>query len=170
MAGQETEDPIIVGRIAGLYGVKGWVRIYSHTQPLDNILGYSPWLLWVDGAWRAVRPLEGRSHGKGVVAQLEGYADRDAAAGLVGCDIAVERSQLPAAADDEIYWADLMGLRVVTLEGVELGVVDHLFETGANDVIVVKGERERLLPYIDQVVCEVDLDGGVLRVDWDPEF
>ncbi|WP_127476253.1 ribosome maturation factor RimM [Sulfurivermis fontis] len=162
--------PIVVGRIAGLFGVRGWVKVFSHTQPLDNILRYSPWLVLRDGQWLPMKPLAGRIHGKGIVAHLEGCDDRDAAAALVGSDIAIVRSQLPRAAADEVYWADLIGLKVVTLEGVELGVVDHLLETGANDVVVVRGERERLLPYVDQVIREVDLHGGLLRVDWDPEF
>ncbi|GAB4290429.1 MAG: ribosome maturation factor RimM [Thiohalomonadaceae bacterium] len=162
--------PIVVGRIAGLFGVRGWVKVYSHTQPLDNILRYSPWLVLRDGQWLPMKPLAGRLHGKGIVAHIEGCDDRDAAAALVGCDIAIVRSQLPRAEAGEIYWADLIGLQVVTLEGVELGVVDHLLETGANDVVVVRGERERLLPYVEQVIREVDLDSGLLRVDWDPEF
>ncbi|MEW6646245.1 MAG: ribosome maturation factor RimM [Pseudomonadota bacterium] len=164
------DKPIVVGRIAGLFGVRGWVKVFSHTQPLDNILRYSPWLVLRDGQWQPMKPLDGRIHGKGIVAHIEGCDDRDAAATLVGCDIAIVRSQLPRAAAGEIYWADLIGLKVVTLEGVELGVVDHLLETGANDVVVVRGERERLLPYVEQVIREVDLDGGLLRVDWDPEF
>lgn len=161
---------VVVGRIAGLFGVRGWVKVFSHTQPLDNILCYTPWLLLRNGQWTPVKPLAGRIHGKGIVAQLEGCDDRDAAAALVGCDIAIERSQMPPAEADEVYWADLIGLKVVTLDGVELGVVDHLLETGANDVVVVHGERERLLPYVAQVIREVDLDGGLLRVDWDPDF
>lgn len=167
-SGQDT--PIVVGRIAGLFGVRGWVKVFSHTQPLDNILRYSPWLVLRDGQWLPMKPLAGRIHGKGIVAHIEGCDDRDVAAALVGCDIAIVRSQLPRAEAGEIYWADLIGLKVVTLEGVELGVVDHLLETGANDVVVVRGERERLLPYVEQVIREVDLDGGLLRVDWDPEF
>lgn len=170
MVGQEEDKPVVVGRIAGVYGVKGWVRVYSYTQPLDNILEYTPWQVRIGADWRVIKPLEGRIHGKGIVALLEGCADRDAAAALVGCDIAVDRAQMPAAGKGEFYWADLMGLKVLTLEGVELGVVDHLFETGANDVLVVKGERERLLPYTDSVVRDIDLAAGLMRVDWDPEF
>ena len=170
MAVENSAEQIVVGRIGGLFGVRGWVKVFSYTEPRDNILGYSPWQLLIGGQWVKVKPLDGRIHGKGLVARLEGYDDRDAAATLLGCDVAIDRSQLPAAGTGEIYWADLVGLRVVTLEGIELGVVDHLFETGANDVVVVKGERERLLPYIDQVVHEVDLAGRVMRVDWDPEF
>jgi len=170
MAEQGDGKPIVVGRIAGLYGVRGWVKVFSHTQPRENILGYKPWLLQIGGRWVEASAAEGRMHGKGVVAHLEGYDDRDVAAALVGCDIAVHREQLAPVEDDEIYWADLIGLKVVTREGVELGNVDHLIETGANDVVVVRGERERLLPYIDGVVLEVDLDQGVMEVDWDPEF
>lgn len=170
MAQQETGSRIVVGRIAGLFGVRGWVKVYSHTQPPENILGYMPWQVQLGGAWVSLKPIDGRAHGKGVVALLEGYPDRDAATRLVGCDISVWREQLPDTASDEIYWADLIGLKVVNQDGTEFGTVDHLLETGANDVLVVQGERERLIPYIEHVVVEVDLDGGLLRVDWDPEF
>ena len=166
------DDYLVVGRIAGLYGVRGWVKVYSHTQPRDNILGYSPWYLReASGQWRKVLPLNGRIQGKGLVAQLEGCDERDAAARLIGQDIAIRREQLPTPQEGEYYWTDLIGLEVETVDGVALGVVDHLLETGANDVLVVKGERERLIPYIwRDVVTEVDLEAGRLRVDWDPDF
>jgi len=83
----------------------------------------------------------------------------------------VPRSELPDPGPDSFYWTDLEGLTVRTVAGVELGVVDHLLETGANDVLVLKGERERLIPYVrGAVVTDVDLEQGVITVDWDPEF
>jgi len=160
-----------VGRINGLYGVRGWVKVFSHTQPRDNIVHYDPWYLQVRGELRPARVAEGRLHGKGVVVRLEGYDDREQARELIGTDILVQRGQFAPPEPGEYYWADLVGLRVVTVDGVELGRVDHLVETGANDVMAVVGERERLIPFVlDQVVTEVDLEGGLLRVDWDPEF
>jgi 16S rRNA processing protein RimM len=103
--------------------------------------------------------------------QLAGYDDRDAAAVLSGTEIGVYRSQLPAPDTDEYYWSDLVGLQVLTTQDKLLGVVDHLIETGANDVLVIHGERECLVPFIrHQVIKSVDLDAGVIRVDWDPDF
>jgi 16S rRNA processing protein RimM len=168
----ESERYVTLGRISGAHGVKGWVKVYSDTNPRENILAYSPWDLVRAGSRQRVEVAAGRLQGKILVARLEGCDDRDAADALVGCEIEVPRSRLP---DDlalgEYYWADLVGLRVETLEGVELGCITRLFETGANDVIVVAGERERLLPYVwQQVVREVDLAAGVMRVDWDPDF
>jgi len=162
---------VTLGRISGLYGVRGWVRVFSHTDPREGIVRYSPWYLRLGGEWRPVRVAEGRRHGKGVVARLEGCDDRDQAARLMGAEIAVRREQLPPLPPGEYYWTDLEGLRVVTREGVELGTVARLMETGANDVLVVRGERERLIPYLpERVVLEVDLEGGLIRVDWDPDF
>lgn len=167
----ERSDVLIVGRINGLYGVRGWLRIYSYTEPRENIVEYAHWLIGSQGRWRSVEVEDGRVQGKGVVVKLAGCDDRDAAALLVGQDIAIRRDQLQATAPGEYYWADLEGLRVVTLEGVELGIVDHLFETGANDVVVVRGERERLLPFVQgDVIRRIDLQAGVMEVDWDPEF
>lgn len=167
----ERAELLVVGRISGLYGVRGWLKIYSHTQPRENIIGYSPWLIGTEGAWRSVAVEDGRAQGKGVVAKLAGYDDRDAAAALIGHEIAIRRDQLERLTAGEYYWADLEGLRVVTLDGVELGVVDHLFETGANDVVVVRGDRERLVPFVrGDVIRKIDLQGGVMEVDWDPDF
>lgn len=162
---------VTMGRVNGLFGVKGWVKVYSYTQPVEQIVEYDPWYLYVGGEWRPMKLETGRRHGKGVVVRLEACDDREQAAALIGADIAVRREQLPKLPPGEYYWADLVGLSVINLEGVELGKVDHLFETGANDVIVVRDDRERLIPFIQgDVVTEIDLEGGVLRVDWDPDF
>lgn len=185
---------MVVGRIVGLYGVRGWVKVFSHTQPRENILNYTPWQLDVEGAWQTRRVVRGRMQGKGVVAQLEGCGDRDKAAMLVGAEIAIERSQLPPAAAGEYYWNDLIGLAVVNREGVALGTVVALMETGANDVLVVRaavglisaaqqrdteqpGEEqsvektERLIPFVPGVtVTEIDLKARRMVVDWDAEF
>jgi 16S rRNA processing protein RimM len=163
---------VSLGRITGPFGIAGWIKVHSDTEPRDNIVRYSPWLLSGPGRLETRRVERGRRHGKGVVAKLVGCDDRDAAESLRGLQIAVRRNQLPATvAEGEFYWADLEGLSVLTEEGVDLGRVHHLFETGANDVLVVRGERERLIPYLwQQVVVEVDLEAGIMRVDWDPEF
>ncbi|MCU7921790.1 MAG: ribosome maturation factor RimM [Candidatus Thiodiazotropha sp. (ex Dulcina madagascariensis)] len=162
---------IIMGRVSGLFGVRGWLKVYSHTSPREGILDYKIWYLKGDDSWRKHKLSTGHRQGKGIVVQLDGCDDRDRAAELVGCDIAVPREQLPSLESGEYYWTDLQGLRVETLEGVDLGVISHLFETGANDVLVVKGERERLIPYtMGEAVQAVDLDAGCMIVDWDPDF
>jgi len=164
-------DMLILGRVSGIYGVKGWVRVFSHTSPRSNILSYSSWYLRQAGSWVKYKLQSGRAHGKGVVAQLKGCDDREQAAMLMQAEIAIPREQLPELQPDEFYWADLEGLKVQTTEGVDLGIVDYLLETGANDVVAVKGERERLIPYLWQdVIQSVDLKAGLMIVDWDPEF
>ncbi|QIK37662.1 ribosome maturation factor RimM [Caldichromatium japonicum] len=164
-----TNRRVVLGQIVGLYGVRGWVKIHSETEPREGILNYSPWLVGPQG--EVLRVLEGRRQGKGLVAHLDGCHDRDQAAHLVGLEIAVWREQLPPPGPDEFYWTDLEGLSVITETGVDLGCVTRLFATGANDVLVVAGERERLIPFVwDQVILEVDCAQGLIRVDWDPEF
>ncbi|MCF6354097.1 MAG: ribosome maturation factor RimM [Candidatus Polarisedimenticolaceae bacterium] len=166
-----TPEMAVLGRVSGIYGVKGWLRIFSHTSPRSNILNYPDWYLRQAGRWVKHEVQSGRAHGKGVVAQLQGCDDRDQAAKLLQAEIAIPREQLPDLQPDEFYWADLEGLKVQTTDGLDLGVIDHLFETGANDVIVVKGERERLIPYLWQdVIQSVDLKAGVMIVDWDADF
>lgn len=154
---------------SGVFGVKGWVKVFSETDPREGILRYSPWLVGPEA--RPQRVAEGKVHGKGVVARLDGCEDREQAALLVGREIAVRRDQLPPPRADEFYWIDLEGLAVMTEQGVDLGHVSHLFSTGANDVLVVHGERERLLPFVwDEVIKDVDFEQGLIRVDWDPDF
>jgi 16S rRNA processing protein RimM len=163
---------VTLGRVSGAHGIQGWVRVHSETNPRENIVGYSPWHL-VRGDRREVWAVDaGRRQGKVVLAKLVECNDRDEAEALIGAEITVPREQLPETTrPGEFYWADLIGLRVITVGGVDLGRIAQLFETGANDVIVVQGDRERLIPYIwQQVVRDVDLAAGEMRVDWDPDF
>ena len=165
------DAPIVVGRIGAPYGVRGWVHVVSFTTPAENLLDYRPWYLARDSNWQPADVVDARRHGKGLVARLTGCDDRDAAALLRGMSIGIQREQFPEAGENEYYWHDLVGLRVQTTQGMELGTVDHLLETGANDVLVVRGERERLIPFIQgQVVVSIDLAAGEMQVDWDPEF
>lgn len=163
---------VVLGRISGIHGVRGEVKVFSETRERAAILDYPLWQLRLAGGWKAVRLLGGHVQGSGVVvARLEGVEDRDQARALIGTEIAVRREELPPAEPGTYYWADLEGLTVVNLEGVVLGTVSHLFETGANDVlVVVDGERERLIPYTREAVKQVDLQARTIRVDWDPEF
>lgn len=166
---------VIVGKITGPYGIRGWVRVYSFTDPVSNILNYKPWYIkraeQSNSDWKKVDLIEGKPHGKGIVVNLETVSDRNQAELMHGYDIAVLKSQIPEAEEGEYYWRDLIGLRVLTLDDVDLGKVDSLMETGANDVLVVKGDRERLIPFVmDEHIKQIDLDAGVVRVDWDPDF
>ena len=161
---------MLLGRVLGHHGLRGWLKVFSDTEPREGILDYHRWWLRLADGWHEFEVVEGRRQGAGLLARLRGIADREAAAPLLGAAIAVPREDLPDA-QGAIYWVDLQGLRVMTRSGVHLGVVDHLFSTGANDVLVVRGERERLLPWVrPEVIVDVDLDNGVLTVDWDPAF
>jgi 16S rRNA processing protein RimM len=160
-----------VGKISGIFGVKGWVKVFSHTDPRENILNYSPWTLKKGDEVRTFKIVDGKSQGKTIVAQLEGVADRDQGASLIGFDVLISPEQLPKASEGEYYWSDLIGINVETEQGVQLGIVENLLETGANDVLIVKGERERAIPFIrEQTIKKIDLESGVIIVDWDPKF
>ena len=173
---EQHQQWVPVGRVNGLFGVKGWIKVFSDTQPRENILSYSPWFLKCDGQWQEFKLLTGKSHGKGVIAQLAGCTDRDIAAELIGSEIAIKRDQLPKAPPGEYYWSDLKGLKVINLEGIELGTVASMLETGANDVMVVhelgdKGKNERLIPFVTEgTVHEISLEQGYITVDWDADF
>ncbi len=166
-----TERRILLGRVVGAFGVRGELKLESWTAPRDALFRYTPWILVHRGEERPVVGAKGKLNPNGsITARLPDVESRDDAEALVGAEVWILRSQLPPSKPGEYYWVDLEGLRVITTEGVELGTVTHLFNNGANDVIAVRGERERYLPYAPHVVLEVDLDGGRMVVDWDPEF
>ena len=167
---QHQDDLICVGHILGAQGIKGWVRVFSNTSPRDNIVNYSPWTI-EQGDERKVVSITGRSQGKNVIARLEGCEDRSAAEALTGCRILINPEQLPGLQDGDYYWSDLIGLKVESLQGESLGVVASMIETGADDVMVLNGDRERLIPFvIDDIVHEVDLERKRLVVDWMPDY
>jgi 16S rRNA processing protein RimM len=170
--GRDDAKRVAVGRIVGVHGVQGWVKVESWTDPRDNLFGFEQWQLDRDGeVVGEVRLIEGRPGGRGLIAALEDVVDREQARALMGARISVPRSALPPPAEGEYYWVDLEGLAVVTTDGTELGTVSHLFETGANDVMVVRGDRERLIPFVPETyVRVVDVEAGRLEVDWDPAF
>jgi 16S rRNA processing protein RimM len=156
-----------MGRVVGVFGVRGWLKVYSYTEPRSGLLDYSPWILRTRQGTQVRKVLDGRDQGNGVVASLEGVEDRDAAMALIGAEIEVERARLPATARGEFYWADLEGMEVRNLDGSRLGVLDHLMATGSNDVMVILGEGRHLVPFIyDQVVRDVDLRERRITVAW----
>jgi 16S rRNA processing protein RimM len=171
-SGGAGEKLVLLGRVVGVHGVRGELKLESYTEPRTQIFRYQPWRIRSAAGETTVHGCHGRTQGKGIVAEMPGVDDRDAAAALVGTEIWVARSVLPAPRPGEYYWADLEGLEVVTQDGVPLGRVSHLIATGANDVMIVRdGERERLIPFLPgHFVSDVDLERGRVTVDWDPEF
>jgi 16S rRNA processing protein RimM len=161
---------VVMARVAGPFAVKGWVKLQVYTERVDGLLDYPVWWIGGDGSWAPAEVEDGAAHGAALVAKLKGIDDREAAAALSGREVAVPRSALPGSEEGEYYWADLEGLRVSNLDGQPLGVVSELLETGANHVLVVHGERERLIPFVGAVVKSVDLARGELVVDWGADF
>lgn len=174
-----TGQLVTMGRIVAPYGIKGWIKIQPFTQQEQGLLDYPQWRVGQDGDWQLRTVETAKVHGATVVAKLEGVADREQAAALQGMRIAVSRDDFPEPAKNEFYWADLVGLKVVNADGVALGSVTRVFETGANDVLVVEDQlanegvanrRERLLPFIAPVIRQVDIAGGTIIVDWDADY
>jgi 16S rRNA processing protein RimM len=175
--GNASREMVNLGRIFSAFGVQGWVKVYSYTDPVENIFSYRRWYIGADEGWREIAVLEFRKQGKGLVARLKGCNTRDEAELLVGEEIVVPFEELDGLEDGHYYWRQLIGLRVINLEKDELGRVDHVIETGANDVLVVKKagqgalQTERLIPYlVDKVVKTIDLDSGLMIVDWDTSW
>ncbi|MNM76249.1 Ribosome maturation factor RimM [compost metagenome] len=170
------DDLVVLGKIVSVHGIRGEVRVYSFTDPLDNLLDYRRWTLKRGTEVRQAELVSGRVQGNVLVAKLKGLDDREVARTFADFEILVPRSELPELSEGEFYWSQLEGLKVIDQSGQLLGIIDHLLETGANDVMVVKpcagslDERERLLPYTEQCVLAVDLAAGEMRVDWDADF
>ena len=168
---QVADRVVQLGRICGIHGVRGWVKVQSYTEPKMNLAQYRAWLLEADGTRSPVQVAAVRESGKHLIAKIDGIDDRDAAASVVGAEILVPRQQLPPCQPGELYWADLEGLEVRTLGGELLGRIARLMATGANDVIVLDGPGERMIPYVSgRYVHDVDLDAGIMSVDWDASY
>lgn len=165
------ERRILIGRMSGAFGVSGEIKCQSFADPPEQLLKYKPLVMVFQGQERLIGQLKGRNTAKGLVIRLEGIDDRDAAQALYGAELWVGRSQLPKTKPGEYYWVDLEGLAVRNREGVDFGTVSHLFETPANPVLVVSGERERLVPFLPgRFVDSVDVEAGLIIVDWDADF
>jgi len=173
--GDDATGLLAAGRITGCYGIRGWVRVQSYTQPPENFLALGQWQLNRRGAYEPLEFDAGRRHGKGLVAHIAGVDDRTLAESYRGLEVVVPEAALPPLAEGEYYWRQLQGLQVwcrVNGDSVLLGRVDHLLETGANDVLVLRpcagsvDERQRLVPYHDDTVMRVDLEAGLMEVDW----
>jgi len=146
------------------------VKIFSHTHPRKNILSYQPWHIQIDGQWQTLDILKGREQGKTIVAQLKDINSREQAQPMIGIDLYIEKSQLPKLSEGEHYWEDLIGLEVVNQKGIVLGKVSNLVDTGANNVLVVNGEKEYWVPYIEPFLISVDMAKQQILVDWDEDF
>ena len=164
-----SDNKLIVGNINGVFGVQGWVKIFSHTDPRENILSYSPWWIKCKGEWKRVNVVGSKVQqgGKTLVAKLENVNDRDLAREYMGCEIAIEDSQLNRNSDDYL-WIDLIGCEVFLQDGTPLGSVKDLIETGAHDVLRVSGDQEVLIPFVmDEFILDVDLPNQKIIVDWE---
>jgi 16S rRNA processing protein RimM len=163
---------ILLGRVHGAFGIRGELKLESFTDPEAAIFRYQPWLLRdAQGRERELAGVRGREGAKGLVATFPGIEDRDAAEALRGAELYAPRSVLPPPKPGEYYWVDLEGLRVLNLDGADFGTVSHLFSTGANDVLVARGDRERMIPFLEpDYIRSVDFESGVVIVDWDADF
>ncbi|HLP98322.1 MAG TPA: ribosome maturation factor RimM [Sideroxyarcus sp.] len=162
---------VVMGKVVAAQGIQGWVKVQTFTEYLDSLLDYDTWYLGNEQSWRPLEVLEANVHGKVLVAKLGGIVDRTAAEKCKGLLIAVPRDSLPEQAEGEYYWSDLIGLSVENLAGEKFGTVVSLLETGANDVLVIKGEGdETLMPFIASVIQQVDLQNKLIRVDWQADY
>jgi len=159
-----------MGRIVGPFGVAGWLKVKFFTERSDGLASFDRWMVRDAGGWREMS-LEGYEvHSKGPVAKLAGCDDRDAAELLRGADVAIPRRALGEAGKGTLYQVDLVGLEVVDEAGERLGKVEGFFETGETSVMVVGGEKERMIPFVADYVKAVDRESGRITVDWKADY
>lgn len=173
IAAERDDENIIIGKINGVYGVKGWVKVYSYTDPREAITKYNPWYLKKGGVWKAVKIEDSKPQAKTVIAKIEGCDDRDAALLFSGTEVSIKPEQLGSLDEGKYYWRDLIGLRVRNQDDYDFGEVQSLMETGSNDVLVVKSDegKETLIPWtMGQAIIKVNLEDGLILVDWDDDF
>jgi len=177
MAKSQSDEYILLGKISGVHGIKGWVKVFSYTSPRVQIVNYTKWYIRKkDQDWKLFKLKEGKEQGKNIIAKLEGINYRDEAEAMRGMEIAIQQDQLAVLDENEYFWRDLIGLSVETINGEKLGKIDWLFDTGSNDVMVIKETKsaepkEYLLPFVfDDVIQSIDLEQSLMIVDWDPEF
>lgn len=163
-------ERIVIGHFGQSYGIKGWIKVNSHTDPVDNIIMYRQWQIYHHGQWQTAEITDIKRQGNVIIAKLANCHTPEEAKLYTNDAIAIFRHQLPPLTPEEHYWVDLIGLQVINHQGINLGVVDHLFETGANDVLVIKGDKQRLVPYIQNVIQSVDLIEKKIIVNWDADF
>lgn len=171
MQTKKPNNTVIMGRFGSAYGVRGWLKVISFTDPIDNLLDHKTWQIEHKHLWQPITIQDGKRHGEFLVVKIEGCDDRDQARVYTNDLIAVSRDELTPLKQGEYYWTDLIGLRVINEKDIDLGKIDHLIETGSNDVMIIKdAHKERWLPYIDDVVKSIDLEKKEMRVEWDEEF
>ncbi|WP_392561839.1 ribosome maturation factor RimM [Orbus sturtevantii] len=173
-----TENLIIVGKLGSSYGIRGWLRVFSFTEHPESLFGYKPWYIFKAGEWQEAEVESFKPHNQDTIVKIKGINDRDDANTLTNFEIYVDAQELPALGEGDFYWKDLIGCKVIAVNGYDLGQVTDLMETGSNDVLVVKanlkdafGAKERLIPFVDdQFIKHVDLSARTITVDWDPAF
>ena len=167
---QENNKKLLVGKINGFFGLQGWVKVFSYTNPRTNVLNYSPWSIKVDGNFQSIDITSGREQSKTIVAHIKGIDNREDSQKFIGQDIYINKEQLPELTQGEYYWHELIGFDVINKDEEQLGTVDYFVETGANDVLVVKGKKEYWIPYIEPFLVSIDSKNNKILVDWDKDF
>lgn len=163
-------NPIVIGRFGKVFGIKGWIKVFSFTTPRENILNFKPWLIRRNNSWQEIYIESSRIHYNHIIVKIPNCDLPEQARDFTDLAIGIWRDQLPNLEKDEYYWADLVGLKVVNCNGEQFGVVQELMATGSNDVLVVVGDSKYLIPYISNVICKIDLTEKIIIVDWERDF
>ena len=169
-APQLNDKKLLVGKINGFFGLQGWVKVFSYTSPRSNILNYSPWSIKSEDIFQEIDVIKGREQSKTIVAHIKGIDNREDSQKFIGKDVYIDKDQLPELKEGKYYWHELIGFKVINNNQENLGVVDYFVETGANDVLVVRGKKEHWIPYIEPFLISIDTQNKEILVEWDKDF
>ncbi|MFP3019474.1 MAG: ribosome maturation factor RimM [Arsenophonus sp.] len=169
-------NPIVLGILGSSYGIYGWFRIFSYTEYTENIFKYQPWFIQRSGEWKRLKLEDWKYHNKDIIIKIKNIDNRNLSNSITNCKIIVDAKQLPVLKDNDYYWKDIIGCKVITTKGYNLGYVKNLMETGSNDVLIIKANlkdafhiKERLIPFLNEkVIKNIDLSTKIIKVDWDP--
>lgn len=167
----EINDWVIVGQFGKVHGIKGFITLHSFTEPRDNILEYKPWFMLLNKQWQPIDLSKIEVNNKHILVKVEGFTEREQASELTHVQVGIKKTQLPTLPKGEFYWNELIGMQVHNTEGTALGFVKEILATGANDVLIIEGERRYLVPYLlDLYIIAIDAEQRAITVDWDADF
>lgn len=167
----DVNDWVIIGQFGKVHGIKGFITLHSYTEPRDNILAYKPWFMLLNHLWQPLPITQLEVNNKHILVKVEGFSEREQASTLTHVQIGIRKTQLPSLPSGDFYWHDLIDMQVHNQEGIDLGRVKEILATGANDVLIVEGERRYLIPYLlDLYIIKIDSEQRTILVDWDADF
>ena len=155
-------SPIVIGKILSTHGIKGWVSIDCYAYPPENLKSYRTFL--DDNQNEEIKILDIKIMPKKIIIKIQGFDDIDISENALGKNIYIDNKSIPKLEDNEYYWKDLIGLKLLTTKNIYLGIVDFIFNSGSNDVLAIKNNNIiSYIAFVKENICEIDNDKIIIR-------